>query len=134
MFDKSSLTRLLYSVLLAAMLTMLALVLTTEHARVVWYLLKGMGTGAVLWLLGEILFSLCERLSPRRAMLGYIVIALLILLGTAGFCYLYGVTDVAVIAIIVAVAEANGMGITAFYRRKYIRELNEKLARSKENL
>ena len=133
-FDRTSLIRLLYSVFIATLITLFAMAFTTEHGEAAGYVLKGMLAGAVIWFLGECLFSLCELLSPQSVALGYGVLGFLILLGTAGFGYLLGVRDIGVLAVMSAAAEVFGMGITVFYRRKYIRALNEKLARSKEEL
>lgn len=134
MFGRTSLIRLLYSLFIATLITLFALAVSTEYAEATWYVLKGMLAGAVIWFLGECLFSLCEWLFPRSPAPGYGVLILLILLGTAGFGYLLGVRDVGVLAVMSLAAEAFGIGITLFYRSQYIRALNEKLAQSKEEL
>lgn len=134
MFDRASLIRLMYSLFIASLITLFALAVSTEYTEAVWYVLKGMLAGAVIWFLGECLFSLCELLLPQSPAPGYGVLIFLILLGTAGFGYLLGVRDIGVLAVMCLAAEACGIAITVFYRRKYIRALNEKLAQSKEDL
>ena len=133
-FDRTSWIRLLYSLFIATLITLFALAVTTEYTEAVWYILKGMVAGAVIWGLGECLFSLCERIFPHSPAPGYGVLILLILLGTGGFGYLLGVRDTGVLAIMIAAAEAFGIGITLFYRSQYIRTLNERLAQIKEEL
>jgi hypothetical protein len=133
-FDRTSVIRLLYSMFIATLITLFALAMSGGYTEAVLYILKGMLAGAVIWLLAEVLFTLCEWLYPRSPLPGYVVLAFLILVGTAGFGYLFGFTDIAVLGVMCLAAEACGIGITVFYRKKYIRELNEKLARSKEEL
>jgi len=134
MFDRTSWIRLLYSLFIATLITLVAMAVTTDHIEMVWYVLKGMLAGAVIWFLGECLFSLCERVFPRSAAPGFVVLVFLILLGTAGFGYLLGVRDIGVLAVMSAAAEFCGIGITVFYRSRYMRALNEKLAQVKEEL
>lgn len=134
MFDKNSLIRLLYSVFVATIITSFALLVTTGHLEAVFYIVKGMCAGAVIWLLGEVLSSLCEKLFPQSVLPQYGVLVFLILLGTAGFGYLLGVTDIGVLVIMTIAAEVCGIGITMFYRSKYIHALNDKLAKSKDVL
>lgn len=133
-FDRTSWIRLLYSLFIATLITLFALAVTTDHTEAVWSVLKGMLAGAVIWGLGECLFSLCERVFPRNAAPGYGVLVFLILLGTAGFGYLLGVRDRGILAVMCAAAEICGIGITVFYRSRYMRALNEKLAQVKEEL
>ena len=134
MFDRASLIRLLYSLFIATLITLFALAVSTEYTEAVWYVLKGMLAGAVIWLLGEFLFSLCERVFPRSAAPGFMVLTFLILLGTSGFGYLLGVRDIGVLVVMSAAAEIFGIGITVFYRSQYMRALNEKLAEIKKEL
>lgn len=134
MFNRESLIRLLYSVFIASLITMFALVIVSDQTEAVFDMLKGMLAGAVIWLLGEVLFTLCERLFSKSIVPGYVVLAFLILLGTAGFGYVLGIDDILLLAIMSIAAEAFGIGITLFYRQKYIHTLNERLEKSKKEL
>jgi|GEM_PF-3208087 len=134
MFSKESLIRLLYSVFIASLITMFALVIISDQAAAVFNILKGMLAGAVIWLLGEVLFTLCERRFSNSIVPGYVVLAFLILIGTMGFGYVMGIDDFLLLAIMSLAAEVFGIGITLFYRHKYTHTLNERLERSKKEL
>lgn len=134
MFDKDSWIRLTYSVLAAMIITMIALIFTTQYKDVVFTIWKGMIAGAVIWLLGELLFPLCEKIYPNSIIPGYVMLFLLIFLGTFGFAYILGVKELLILFILCAAAEINGIGITIIYRRKYMKQLNENLERSKNRL
>lgn len=134
MFDKNSLTRLIYSLFVAIIITMIVLVATSNYLVPVLYILKGMIAGTVIWLFGEVLFTLCERLYPKSIVPGYIVLVLLILVGTTGFGYIFGAKNIGLLVKMSLGAELCGIGITLFYRRKYTKELNENLAKIKNKL
>lgn len=134
MFDRDSLIRLTYSVVVAIIITLLTLVLTTNPSGAAFYLLKGMFAGTVIWLLGEVLFSLCEKLYPKSVLVGYVVLVFLILVGTSGFGYIFGVKDIWMLVMMSIAAEICGISITLFYRRKYANTLNERLAERKNEL
>lgn len=133
MFDKNSLTRLLYSVNVAAMITLGVLALTADNPGEVMFVFKGMLAGASIWLAGEVLFSICEKIFPTNVLAGYVVLFLLILLGTSGFAYLFGMRDILFLLGMSAAAEIFGLGITFFYRRKMTRDMNAKLLLHKNN-
>lgn len=134
MFNRESLIRLLYSAFIASLITMFALVITSDQTDAVFSILKGMLAGAVIWLLGEVLFTLCERLFSKSIVPGYVVLTFLILLGTMGFGCIMGIRDFLLLAIMSIAAEVFGIGIALFYRHKYIHTLNEKLEKSKRDL
>ncbi|MEN8905190.1 MAG: hypothetical protein ABF289_04435 [Clostridiales bacterium] len=125
MFDKDSFIRLMYSVLVSAVITML--VLLTTYSEAVFFILKGMLAGTIIWFLGELLFPFCEKLYPKSILAGYIVLSLLIFCGTIGFAYLLGLRSLVVLIKICILAEICGVGITILYRNKYTKLLNKKL-------
>ena len=134
MFDKESLFRCMYSLLISILITMIVLVVTSDNMQVVFFILKGMLAGAIIWFLGELLFPLCEKLFPYSIIPGYIVLIILIFGGTGIFGYLYGIKSISVLIKMCIAAEIFGVGITVLYRRKYTKDLNEKLEKNqKEN-
>jgi len=133
MFDKNSLTRLVYSVNVAVVITLTVLLLTSHNPDIVLFVFKGMLAGASIWFAGEILFSVCEKIFPTNVLAGYVVLFLLILCGTSGFAYLFGMRDIVFLLGMSAAAEVFGLGITFFYRGKVTRDLNVQLMKHKNN-
>lgn len=134
MFDKNSFIRLIYSVLVAMTITMIVLAITTQYSVVVFIILKGMIAGAVIWFLGELLFPICEKIYPRSIIPSYLLLMLLILIGTSVFGHILGVKSIPLIIKMCIAAELFGVGITILYRRIYIKKLNENLERNKNLL
>ena len=134
MFDKNSFLRLTYTVLISIFITLLVLAVFYDYGLVVLVIFKGILAGVVIWFLGEVLFPFCERLFPRSIIPSYIVLSLIILIGTAMFGYLLGVKSISILVKMCIVAELFGIGITVIYRRKYIKELNRKLEKEQENI
>lgn len=133
MFDRDSFPRLVFSVNVAVLITLSALLMTSDNPDVVLFVFKGMLAGVSIWLAGEILFSICEKWFPTNILSGYAVLFLLILLGTSGFAYLFGMRDIPLLLGMSAVAEIFGLGITFFYRRKVTKDLNTQLMKHKNN-
>ncbi len=134
MFNKDSFIRLIYSIVVALSITLCAMYFTTEYKEVVLIVFKGMMAGIIIWFLGEFFFSLCEKLFPTNILSGYIILFFLILLGTSGFGYIFGIKDIITLLIMSIVAEIFGLGVTFFYRRKLTKDLNEQLLKHKNNL
>jgi len=134
MFDKDSFIRLIYSIVVAMFITLLAIFFTTDYSEVVLIVLQGMLAGLIIWFFGEILFSICEKLFPTNILSGYIILFFLILLGTSGFGYIFGLKNINYLLVISAVAEIFGLGITLFYRKKVTKALNDQLIRHKHDL
>lgn len=134
MFDKDSFLRLMYSVLISILITLIVMAVFFDYSEVVFLILKGILAGTVIWFMGEVLFPLCEKLYPRSIIPGYIVLILIIFIGTAIFGYLLGVKSVSILIKMCIAAEVCGIGITVLYRRKYIKDLNDNLERNKKKV
>lgn len=133
MFDKNSFIRLMYTILISILITMIVLALNSDNAEVIFLLLKGILAGTVIWFLGELLFPLCEKIFPRSIIPGYIVLIILIFGGTAIFGYVFGVKSISVLVKMCVAAEIFGIGIVVIYRINYIKSLNEKLEHCKKD-
>ena len=110
---------------------MIVLVTVYDNSEVVFIILKSMLAGASIWFVGEILFPLCEKIFPHSVIPGYVVLFFLIFIGTGVFGYLFGIRSILVLIKIIAAAEIFGIGIIVFYRRRYVKELNDRLEKSK---
>lgn len=132
MFDKNSVLRLIYTVLISVFITLIVLAVFYDYAGVVIIILKGIIAGVLIWFMGEVLFPLCEKIYPRSIIPSYIVLILIISIGTAIFGYLLGVKSVSILVKMCITAELFGIGVTVIYRRKYIKDLNSKLEKNQE--
>ncbi len=134
MFDKDSFLRLLYTILISILITLLVLATFSDYKEACFIVLKGIFAGFIIWLLGELLFPMCEKLYPRSILPSYLVLALLIATGTAGFAYIFGMRALSVLVKICLVAEICGIGITILYRRHYTKTLNANLEKNKTKM
>ncbi len=122
----------MYSLLISLLITMIVLMVTNNNTEVVFVFFKSMFAGASIWLVGELLFPFCEKIFPHSIIPGYVVLVILIFGGTGVFGYLFGVKSMSVLIKMCIAAEIFGIGITVIYRRKYVKELNDKLEKNKK--
>lgn len=101
--------------------------LTTDGRLEFFSLLNSIMLGVNIWFLAEALFSLANKIWPRSATPGYIVLLFVIGIGTFLGAYALGVREMYLMVIICIIAETAGFLLIFINRNKYKKELNKKL-------
>lgn len=126
-FDRGSLLRLMITAMISVAIYTLFTTVYSRSSVTVTLLLASVGVGAVIWLVSEAAFEMVSTKWPHNIVPSYIVLALIIAIGTGLGSWLLGVDSFAVVLFVCACAEVGGLGIALVYRIIYKRQLNDRL-------
>ena len=131
-FTKDGLIRLLITVVISAVICISASILFAEVTLNADSLLKSIALGSIIWFVSETVLDLVGKIWSHNILPSYIVMCLIIALGTSAGLYIYGIRDVMIIGIVNVAAIICGMVIAVVNRRRYRDKLNNQLKEFKE--
>ena len=126
-------TRLLLTVFISALICILVHALFFNDALTSGIVLKSIGLGIAIWLLSELAFYFVVKTWPHHILPSYITLFIIIALGTGTGLWLFGVTTLGIMLLIVAAAEVCGLSIAGIFQYIYKRKLNTQLMKFKSD-
>ena len=132
---KDAWIRFIYTVTISTIIYLTSTLVFAKENVLIFQLFISILVGIVIWFLSEMLFALAQQFWPQRNLPSYVVLILIISIGTCLGTYILGVRSVRLIIIICLFAEIFGILIVFLYQKHYKRVLNEKLKafKDKEN-
>ena len=134
MMQKDYWVRLLYTIIVSALIFVLVSWQINPTFFTALSLVKSIGLGAVIWLLAELLTEFAIRRWPHRIVPSYMAMFITIAVGTLLGTWLLGVESFLTMLVICVLAEICGFIISFIYHARYKKKLNTQLARFKENI
>lgn len=131
-FTKDGFLRLLITIAISAIICIVASLTFAEVQLDAESILKSIALGSIIWFVSETALDLVDKKWAHNILPSYIVMCLIIILGTSAGLYLYGIRDVLIIVMVDIAAVICGMIIAIVNRRRYKDKLNKQLKEFKE--
>lgn len=129
---KDAIKRLFITIAISTIICISVTILFMNDTITIEFILKSILLGSLIWLVSEFAFELVEKIWPHKVLPGYVVLFIIILMGTAFGLIIFGIKSFVIITIICAVAEISGLSIAIISRWQYKKRLNEQLDRFKK--
>lgn len=131
---KDTWIRFIYTVTISAAIYLSSTLIFTNDTVNLPGLLQSILLGVGIWLFAEVMFALAQKIWPRSNFPSYIVLILIIGIGTSLGSYTLGVRSILIMLTICLSSEIFGVLIVFLYQRHYKRILNEKLNTFKDEV
>ncbi|WP_010249984.1 hypothetical protein [Acetivibrio cellulolyticus] len=131
---KDTWIRFIYTITISAAIYLSSTLIFTNGTVKLLSLLQSILLGVGIWFFAEVMFALAQKVWPLSNLPSYIVLILIIGIGTSLGSYILGVHSILLMLTICLSAEIFGVLIVFLYQKHYKRVLNEKLKSFKDEV
>jgi hypothetical protein len=126
-------TRLLLTIFISASICIAVNALFFNAVLTPGIILQSIGPGIAIWLLSEFAFYLIAKKWPHHILPSYITLFVIIAIGTGTGLWLFRVTALEIILLVIASSDVCGLSIAVFFQYIYKKKLNDYLKKFKND-